>query len=303
MNKSEQERADWFFSTFGDRIEPLFADTNITPDLVGAIALQETGYLWNSFWNAGADTEEEFLEFCVGDTVSNRSYFPKNHFELLQAPRGKEAFTSLRSALEKTATARKRLKAYAADPHNVLYGYGIFQYDLMFYEGRNDYDFFIEKRWRNFAECLKRLKEIMLQNMRRRGFSSSKDLDQNGKIMVALLYHRGVVKRRPLFKQGYCENNGRGPCYGEKIDRYLRMSRLAMNRMNGSVTGTSIMTVNARSGLNLRTGPGIEYPISMTAQYGDNVYVLARENQSEWVQVDLEGDGIVDGYMHSGFIA
>lgn len=302
MSKSEQEKATWFFKTFGDRIDSVFSDTNITADLVGAIALQETGYLWNSFWRFGADTEKKFLALCVGDTVSSRGYFPKRSSDLLDAPRGEEAFAVLRSALENTARTRKSLKEYATNPHNILYGYGIFQYDLMFYKDYRDYDFFINKEWMEFEACLERLKRVMIQNMKKRNFSTVQKLDQTGKIMAALLYHRGKIYNRPLFKQGYCENKGRGPCYGAKIDRYLRMSRKAINELSSENTSQPKKKVAARSGLNLRNGPGIQFEVQMTAQYGDEVFVVSDDTSSDWILVDLEGDGIADGYMHRGFL-
>jgi hypothetical protein len=304
MRRSEQEKANWFFKQFGERVSEEFKDTNIPPALVGAIALQETGYLWNGFWKAGADTEEEFLSLCVGDTVSNRSYFPRNHSELISAPRGTAAFRALRKALEEVAETRHRFRRYADGKYNILYGYGIFQYDILFYKEFSDYDFFIKHEWKDFNECLRRLKKVMLQNMRRRNFSTTDDLSHEGQIKAALLYHRGKIKaNKPIREQGWCENDGKGPCYGAKIDRYLRICRRAINELNEDVSFDNQRQVTARSGLNLRTGPGIEFDVLLTIPNGEPVIVISDGGSSQWVQVDLEGDGKIDGYVHAGFLA
>lgn len=304
MRRNEQERANWFFEQFGARVAKKFADTNIPPALVGAIALQETGYLWNGFWKAGAETEKEFLSLCVGDTVSNRSYFPTSHSELIAAPKGQKVFKALRKALEDVAKIRPKFRRYANGKYNILYGYGIFQYDILFYEEFGDYDFFIEHKWKDFDECLSRLKRVMLKNMRRRNFTTTDDLSHEEQIMAALLYHRGIVRRGiPIRKQGFCENDGAGPCYGAKIDRYLRICRRAINELDSSVRSANQLKVTARSGLNLRTGPGTEFEIILTIPEGEPVIVVSKTDTSEWVQVDLEGDGKVDGYLHSGFLA
>lgn len=304
MRRNEQEKANWFFEQFGTRVTEKFKDTNIPTALVGAIALQETGYLWNGFWRAGAETESEFLSLCVGDTVSNRTYFPRSHSELISAPKGRRTFKALRKALEEVAEIRPRFRRYANGQYNILYGYGIFQYDILFYEEFDDYDFFIEHKWKDFDECLSRLKRVMLKNMRRRNFTTTDELSHEGQIMAALLYHRGIVRDEiPLRQQGYCENDGAGPCYGAKIDRYLRICRRSINELNTTGNSRDQRKVIARSGLNLRTGPGTKFDIILTIPEGEPVTVVSHADPSEWVLVDLEGDGKVDGYLHSGFLS
>ncbi len=59
--------------------------------------------------------------------------------------------------------------------------------------------------------------------------------------------------------------------------------------------------VNARDGLNLRGGPGIEFPTIRRLPFGTNVYVLGRE--SDWARVDLKGDGKADGYMFASYLS
>jgi hypothetical protein len=58
--------------------------------------------------------------------------------------------------------------------------------------------------------------------------------------------------------------------------------------------------VIARDGLKLRAGPGTEFTSERTLPAGTMVNVLRREGQ--WAQVDLQGDGRADGFMHSSFL-
>lgn len=59
-------------------------------------------------------------------------------------------------------------------------------------------------------------------------------------------------------------------------------------------------TVMARSGLRLRGGAGLDFPIIRELANGTVVW-LGRE-QGDWVMVDLEGDGKMDGYVHRSFL-
>ena len=62
-----------------------------------------------------------------------------------------------------------------------------------------------------------------------------------------------------------------------------------------------IKKVNARSGLRLRTGAGVEFDVDRVLPYGSVVHVL--RTQGAWALVDLQGDGIADGYLNAGFLA
>lgn len=62
----------------------------------------------------------------------------------------------------------------------------------------------------------------------------------------------------------------------------------------------NLMEVIARSGLKLRKGPGTDYDDIRTLPFGTIVNALSETNG--WIQVDIEGDGIVDGYMFGGYL-
>ncbi len=58
--------------------------------------------------------------------------------------------------------------------------------------------------------------------------------------------------------------------------------------------------VIARDGLRLRSGPSIDFPERRLVPAGTVVHLLGREGQ--WALVDLEGDGLADGFMSAPFL-
>ncbi|MFD1703294.1 M15 family metallopeptidase [Methylopila henanensis] len=58
--------------------------------------------------------------------------------------------------------------------------------------------------------------------------------------------------------------------------------------------------VIARSGLNLRGGPATTFEILKNLPLGTEVFVAGR--QGDWAKIDLQGDGLVDGFAASGFL-
>lgn len=60
------------------------------------------------------------------------------------------------------------------------------------------------------------------------------------------------------------------------------------------------MRVNARSGLRLRTGPGTEFNVAKLLPFGTLVHPL--KSVGNWTAVDLEGDGVADGFVSGAFL-
>jgi hypothetical protein len=58
--------------------------------------------------------------------------------------------------------------------------------------------------------------------------------------------------------------------------------------------------VNARSGLRLRSGPGIEFDIIGNLAPDQTVFVSSVRNG--WARVDIQGDGRVDGFAYESFL-
>jgi hypothetical protein len=62
--------------------------------------------------------------------------------------------------------------------------------------------------------------------------------------------------------------------------------------------------VIARSGLKLRGGPGVAFGSDITLPAGTELNVVATSPlDPSWVRVDLEGDGLFDGYVFAAFLA
>ncbi len=59
--------------------------------------------------------------------------------------------------------------------------------------------------------------------------------------------------------------------------------------------------VTARSGLRLRAGPGTNFDIIGSLAAGQIVYVISMHNG--WAQLDMQGDGLVDGFASEYFLA
>lgn len=58
--------------------------------------------------------------------------------------------------------------------------------------------------------------------------------------------------------------------------------------------------VIARSGLNLRAGAGQSFPVLRSLPAGTGLSVIGRDG--DWAQVDLEGDGLADGFVAQSFL-
>ncbi|MGI9416034.1 MAG: glycoside hydrolase domain-containing protein [Hyphomicrobiales bacterium] len=63
---------------------------------------------------------------------------------------------------------------------------------------------------------------------------------------------------------------------------------------------SGIYRVIARSGLNLRQGPGVEFPVVQVLPFGSLTKVL--RHNGDWAQVDLQADGKADGHVHASFL-
>jgi Domain of unknown function (DUF1906)/Bacterial SH3 domain len=60
------------------------------------------------------------------------------------------------------------------------------------------------------------------------------------------------------------------------------------------------MTVKARDGLRLRTGPGTSFDVQHLLPAGTPVSVSGRTG--DWAAIDLKGDGLIDGFAHAAFL-
>lgn len=86
---------------------------------------------------------------------------------------------------------------------------------------------------------------------------------------------------------------------------WLRKAVAAASQQPAPVTGGATVSgqykVVARGGLRLRSGPGLDHGIRALLPAGTILTVQAFEG--EWARVDLENDGLIDGFAFGSFLA
>ncbi|MBD2579957.1 SH3 domain-containing protein [Oscillatoria sp. FACHB-1406] len=212
----------WFKEQFRGKIESAIAGTPFTLDLLTAIAVQETYYIWGKLYPTLPLSE--VLKVCVGDTFDapNRSAFPTNKDDLLAVTGGKEMFDIAREALIAVGAHIKIYKDRAdADSNKFCRGFGIFQLDLQFF--KDDPDYFLQKKWHSFDECLKKVIPELKDALKRAYKTEKKALTEEEQVYVAIAYNRGSVDFSRGFKQGHKDEEGK--YYGEYIWEYLQLAR------------------------------------------------------------------------------
>jgi hypothetical protein len=80
-------------------------------------------------------------------------------------------------------------------------------------------------------------------------------------------------------------------------------NRLASGAADGPMP-LGLYVVNVRGDLKLRGGPGVEFAAIKSLQNGDKLNVLEFDDVTDgrWALVDLEGDGVKDGFVFAKFI-
>ena len=218
-----KEDMKWFKDQFKTKVQAGVQNTPFNVDMVTAIATQETRYIWGKLYPTLSLAE--VLKLCASDIIDapSRDAFPKNKAELLTAPKGAEMFTIGREALKALAVHLPEFQKYTTNnfPNKFCRGYGIFQYDLQFY--KNDPNFFLEKRWYDFDECLRRFVQELKEALNRAYGSGKSTLTEEEMVYVAIAYNKGSVNFARKFKQGYKDDSGK--YYGEYIWEYLQTSK------------------------------------------------------------------------------
>jgi hypothetical protein len=216
------EAVSWFKSQFKIEIEAVIEGTPFTLDMITAIAVQETYYLWANLYTRLPLAD--VLKLCVGDTIDapRRDAFPRNKAELLLEPRGDEMFAIAREALESLKPYSTAYRNVAnANPDKFCHGFGIFQYDIQFF--KDNPNFFLEKRWYDFSECLRMFVAELKDAIKAAYGSSKSSLSDEEMVYVAIAYNTGHVNFARRFKQGHRDDNGK--FYGEHVWDYLQLSK------------------------------------------------------------------------------
>ena len=212
------ESIRWFKNQFRDEIETCIINKPFSLELLTAIAMQETSYIWGSMAARGVPCDE-ILALCTGDTLDapNRRAFPATKADLLAAPRGEEMFVIARKALEAVGSQIAGYARVAINPDKYCHGFGIFQYDLQHFKS-GETQYFIGKEWYNFSSCLQKcLGELNRALVRTFGHNKSTLTDVE-MVYVAIAYNCGRADLSKDFRQGYKVGKY---YYGQYIWTYL----------------------------------------------------------------------------------
>lgn len=210
----------WFKQEFHEEIQATIRGTPFTIDLLTAIALQETGYIWRELYKEMPVAE--VLKLCVGDTIDapDRRAFPKNKSKLMEVVNGDKMFFIARESLESIAKYVSGYQGAVRNPDKFCRGFGIFQYDLQFF--LENPSFFLEKRWYEFSEslnlCVHELRTALVTAYGR----SKTELTDKEMVYTAIAYNTGSVNFDRGFKQGHFDGE---KYYGQYIWEYLQTSK------------------------------------------------------------------------------
>lgn len=116
----------WLLDNFGPVLTAKLAGTQVSLALACAIACQESAYTWfdRPEFKTGR-APEEMMRLLVLDNVSPRRAFPRD----TAAFKNDARFRDLAPGLIAIADASRMARGYSTTG-NLLYGYGLFQYDL-----------------------------------------------------------------------------------------------------------------------------------------------------------------------------
>ena len=129
-------------------------------------------------------------------------------------------FSVAREALEQISKYDKGYAKVAQNPNKFCHGFGIFQYDIQFF--KDNPEFFLEKRWHSFSECLKVLLTELRESERRAFKQEKTELTPLEMTYIAIAYNSGRVRMNGNLKQGFKDDSGR--YYGENIWRFLQLA-------------------------------------------------------------------------------
>ena len=210
----------WLKSTFSTQLNAGVRNTPFDKNLVVAIAMQETSYLWRGQYKNRP--VGEVLALCVGDTIDapRRSAFPRNRALLEAEPKGKRMFKVARRALEDIAAINGTYANVARNPDKFCHGFGMFQYDLQFF--KEDPDFFLDRKWATFDGTLGKCISELKSKLRTTYGANKSSLTHKESVYVAIAYNAGHANLSKGFKQGFKDDSGK--FYGEKIDEFMKLA-------------------------------------------------------------------------------
>lgn len=250
----------WFKQQFRGEIEAAVQGTPFTLDMLTAVACQETGEIWPILRRANLSVER-ILELCVGDTIDGkpngggRRAFPKNKAELIARPGGVEMFGVARQALLDMAQFIPGYKGPASNPVKFCHGFGLFQFDLQFFKTEPDY--FLQKRYAVFADCLAKCIGELRNAQTRAGLQGKTKLTDLEMAAIAIAYNTGRFVPSKGLKQGFKDSAGK--FYGENFFEFLRLAHTVVvpEAVPTDATATQPTTTTPVETPNTSTGPAL----------------------------------------------
>lgn len=209
----------WFKQQFAARIDAAVAGTPFDLDMLTALACQETGEIWPVLRRAGLPVDE-ILKLCVGDTLDRKSTFPRDRAHLESRPGGVEMFESAHSALGAMAHYIPGYRGAAGNPNKFCKGFGIFQYDLQFFDSSTA-SYFLGG-YADFGTCLKRCIGELKEAMKRAKVKPDPVLTDMQKAAVAIAYNSGGYDPKKGLDQGYRPKDGL--YYGRSYYGFLQLA-------------------------------------------------------------------------------
>ena len=293
----------WFKQEFGQAIAAGVAGTPFSADMMVAIACQETGEIWPILRKKGLATAR-IVELCVGDTLDSdrgRRAFPQNKAALLAAPNGAAMFQIANAALKDMAQFIPGYAGAASNPNKFCHGYGIFQYDIQFFQ--TDPDYFLQRKWTIFSQTLgKAIGELKakMNAAKAPGKTSLTDMEM---AQVAIAYNRGSFDPAKGLKQGFKDASGR--FYGENFADYLKRAKaIAGPAAPAAPAGVTLTVTTQGSKLMLRSAPAKD-PANVIGQLdnGQKVQALTLAPNNGFLQVDaVVGGKTVRGFAAADFL-
>jgi hypothetical protein len=265
----------WFKEQFGEKMKADLEGTPFSIDFMTALACQETGEVWPILRKKDLSLDR-IVELCVGDTIDfnpttgkGRKAFPRNKAALVAVPNGQKMFDVARQALLDMAQFIPGYQGAASLPNKFCHGFGIFQFDLQFFESghpESDPDYFLERKYTDFNACLGKALQELSSAANKIGLQNKPALTDLEMVHVAIAYNTGGFNPANGLKQGFApkdkHGNIIGPFYGEQVFDFLKTAKTVSVDGGGSTGGGSIPTtsgtvlkVTSNDPLRLRSEP------------------------------------------------
>jgi len=222
MPDKMKEAMGWFKSNFAQAIRDGAKGTPFTVDMLTAVAVQETYEIWGRAFKT--KSVADVLAICVGDILDapkrDKKAFPQNRAVLEKAPNGAKMFAIARQAFADMAEVATEYKKFLKNKDKFCHAFGIFQYDIQFFP--TDPDYFLDKKWFNFADTLAKAVHELSAAQKRAGLAGKTALTDMEMAAVAIAYNRGSFNPAKGLKQGHFDGK---KFYGENFFEFLQLAK------------------------------------------------------------------------------